>query len=199
MKAIYKVILFTLSLALTPAAHAAFSPLGIGVVPPVQFPPEDFSITGARVSLLYGQHRDMYGLDVGVLGNITEQNFVGLAVAGGMNWNKGYTTILGLQLAGVANYGQEKTTVVGVQAALALNVLKAESSVTGLQLALANIAGHTSIYGLQVGIYNKALNVYGLQLGLVNVAQSLHGIQIGLINFHTQGLFSVSPILNIGF
>jgi hypothetical protein len=33
----------------------------------------------------------------------------------------------------------------------------------------------------------------------VNIADSLHGIQIGLINFHRQGLFSVAPILNVGF
>jgi hypothetical protein len=180
--------------------HAAFSPVAIGIVPPVAFPPSDFSITGARVSLIYGDQRDIFGLDLGVIGNITRQSFVGIGVSGLFNITHGPTTVLGLQLAGLMNYTTEKTHVFGVQVAGLVNQNTAVSSVTGLQLALAaNLSEHTDIYGFQIGLYNKAQSVYGFQIGLVNVANSLHGLQIGLINFHQTGLFAVSPILNVGF
>jgi hypothetical protein len=196
-KFILSVALFLLTTGLS--AHAGFSPVSLSLVPPVQFPADDFSITGARLSILYGHQRDMYGIDLGVLGNITEQDFVGIAASGIFNRTKGETTVLGLQLAGMANINTGKTHVYGVQAALGLNMNTAESSSTGLALALANLSPHTKIYGFQVGIYNEALAVYGFQIGLVNVCENLHGLQIGLVNFHRKGLFSVAPILNVGF
>lgn len=180
-------------------AFAAFTPLSVNLVPPVQFPPSDYNITGLRTSLLFGRQRDMYGIDLGVLGNITDQNFVGLAVSGLFNITHGQTTALGAQLAGGANYNSQKTDVYGLQLALGANINKAASSVTGLQFALVNLADHTNVYGVQAGLYNRALAVYGFQIGLINVCDNLHGLQIGLLNFHSKGLFNVSPILNIGF
>lgn len=187
-------ILFSLS-----AAHAAVSPLSVSIVPPVEFPPEDFSITGARLSVLYGHHRNMYGLDLGVLGNITDQDFTGIAVSGVFNNTRGTTNILGLQLAGLTNINTNKTNVYGLQAALGMNYNTAESRVIGLQLSLVNWSPFTTIDGLQLGVYNKARAVYGLQIGLVNDCENLHGIQIGLVNFNHAGPFVVSPILNVGF
>ena len=180
-------------------AQAAITPLSLSVFPPLQFPPDDFTITGLRVSLLWGKHRDIYGLDLGVIGNITTQRFVGIGLAGGANWTKGETTILGLQLAGLANINQEKTNVYGLQAALGANVNTAASRVLGFQLAITNIGTFTDIIGFQIGVYNVAKEVYGMQIGVVNVAESLHGLQIGLMNVHHKGLIGVSPILNIGF
>lgn len=184
---------------MTPIAEAAVTPLSVGIVPPVQFPPSDFTITGVRVSALWGRHRDVYGIDFGALGNITEQDFFGLGVSGLANYTKGTTTALGVQLAGLANINENKTNVYGVQAALAANVNSAESSVNGLQVALVNMSSHTKIRGLQAGMYNTAKVVYGVQFGLVNVTDSLYGIQIGLLNFNHQGIFKVSPVINIGF
>ncbi len=180
-------------------AFAAISPVSVSVLKPVQFPPSDFSITGARLSLLWGQHRDLYGVDLGVIGNITEQSFVGVGVSGGFNWTQGQTTILGLQLAGIGNFNTNKTNVYGLQLALLTNYNTAASQVTGIQAALVNYSPHTNIYGVGLGLYNRAQDVYGVQIGLVNVADNLHGIQIGLINFNHKGLFVVSPIINVGF
>lgn len=180
-------------------SQAALSPLSVAIVPPVQFPPSDFSVTGARLSLGYGRHRDVYGLDLGVVGNITEQRFVGVGLAGIFNITQGDTTILGLQAAGIANVNSQKTDVYGVQMALLSNWNEAESSLVGLQLSVANVSPNMNVYGVQAGIYNKARAVYGVQFGLVNVANNLHGLQIGLVNFNATGIFSVSPILNVGF
>lgn len=179
-------------------AEAAYSPVSIGILPPIQFPPSDYDITGFRLSLLWGNQRDIYGLDLGVLGNITQQDFVGIGVSGLVNYTKGNTTITGLQLAGLTNVNLQKTNVYGIQASL-VNYNQAESSVNGVQLGAFNLSTHTTLRGFQFGIYNRAKSVYGLQLGVVNVADNLHGIQIGLLNFHHTGLFFVAPVLNIGF
>ncbi|MGZ3748347.1 MAG: LA_2272 family surface repeat-containing protein, partial [Pseudobdellovibrionaceae bacterium] len=181
-------------------SHAAISPVSVAIVPPVQFPPSDFSVTGVRASALWGKHRDLYGLDVGLLGNITEQSFTGAAVSGVFNNTRNATHILGLQFAGLTNINTNKTDVYGLQATLGVNYNSAASTVAGIQLALlANLSAFTDIYGLQVGLYNRAKDVYGLQVGLVNVTDNLHGVQIGLINFNHKGPFAMSPILNIGF
>ena len=198
-KLIKLLLVAILALPFAPAS-AAISPVAVSLIPPVQFPPDDFSVTGARFSVLWGRHRDVYGLDLAAIGNITDQDFVGAAVSGIFNLTRGQTTILGLQLAGIANVNIQKTNVYGVQLALGLNSNVATSSVTGLQMALlGNLAANTTIYGAQVGLYNRAQEVYGIQIGLVNVATSLHGVQIGLVNFNHKGLFAISPILNVGF
>ncbi|HVK60474.1 MAG TPA: hypothetical protein VM432_02940 [Bdellovibrionales bacterium] len=180
-------------------AHAAVSPVSVTILPPVMFPPNDFTITGLRMSLLYGKQRNIYGLDLGVLGNITEQDFTGIGISGLFNATTGTTNIIGLQLAGLTNINTSKTRVYGLQLALGMNYNGADTEVNGIQFSLANHGPHTKIYGAQLGIYNKAQDVYGFQIGLVNVADSLHGIQIGLLNFHHKGTFAVSPIINMGF
>lgn len=180
-------------------AASAITPLSISIMPPVQFPSDEFAIVGLRASVLYGHHRNVYGVDVGLLGNITDQDFTGLGVSGIFNKTSGTTTVLGLQFAGLTNINTGKTSVIGIQAALGSNYNTAASSLVGLQVAAANLSPFMDIYGLQLGIYNRAREVYGFQIGLVNYAESLHGIQIGILNFNNKGLISVSPVLNIGF
>jgi len=199
MKKILLILLFVSSNIYAIESKAAVTPLSVGVAPPVQFPPSDFTVTGLRLSGLWGHHRDLYGLDFGLLGNITDQSFVGLGASGLFNYTKGTTTILGLQLAGLTNINTGKTNVYGLQVALGLNSNTAASSLAGVQLAAVNLSPFMDIYGLQAGIYNSAKDVYGFQIGLVNVADNLHGIQIGLINFHKKGLIGVSPLINVGF
>ena len=181
-------------------ASSSISPIAVGIVPPIQFPSDEFTITGLRTSILWGRHRDMYGLDFGVLGNITDQTYTGIGVSGAFNMTHGQATIIALQAAGLLNMATQKMEVYGLQVAGGLNMLQAESKVVGIQAAiLANISPNTNIYGLQVGLYNRARAVYGFQIGLVNFTKDLHGIQIGLINFNETGIFGVSPIINVGF
>lgn len=179
---------------------AAVSPLSIAIVPPVQFPSDEYSITGLRLSVLYGRHRDVYGFDLGAIGNITDQTFTGIGLSGLFNITHGTTTILFLQGAGIMNMTTQKTDVYGLQIAGGLNMNSAQSKVVGLQAALlANLSPATTIYGAQIGLYNKAQEVYGFQIGLVNSTKNLHGLQIGLVNFNETGIFGVSPVLNVGF
>lgn len=180
-------------------ALAFNSPVSVGIAPPVQFPTSKFSVTGVRLSTLWGRHRDLYGLDLGLIGNVTDQDFVGLGVSGLFNLTNGTTTALGLQAAGLANINTKTASIYGFQIAGLLNKNTGSSTVNGIQFAAVNLSDHTVIRGAQIGIYNKAQTVYGLQIGVVNVCDNLHGLQIGLANFHHKGLFVVSPILNVGW
>ena len=200
MKKYFKIILLAFSFFIFSFSWAGVSPLAVSLVPPLEFPPADFTVTGARLSVLWGHQRNFYGVDLGLGGNITDLEYKGLAISGLFNNTRGTTTILGLQLAGIANINESKTHVYGLQVALGANYNESESTVSGLQIALlTNLSAFTDIYGAQIGLYNRAKDVYGLQIGLVNVAESLHGIQIGLLNFNHKGTFVVSPILNAGF
>lgn len=199
MKKHLKNILAISVLLFSTELFAALSPVAVDIFPPIQFPPSDFDVTGVRASLLWGRQREVYGLDLALGGNITDNTFTGIAVAGLFNLTHGNTTAIGLQAAGLTNWNTQKTRVIGLQAALGLNNNVAESTVGGLEIAAVNLADFTSIYGLQVGAYNTARDVYGLQIGIINKCTNLHGIQIGLLNFHQNGLFVVSPILNVGW
>ena len=192
------IVLTAVSIAMQ-SANAALSPLGFSIIPPIQFPPESFDITGARLSLIYGRHREVYGFDLGATGNTTDVGFTGIAASGLFNYNKGTTTVLGIQLAGITNINVNKANIYGVQLALGLNSNQAESRLVGLQLALVNYSPTMRVYGVQVGLYNRAQTVNGFQFGLINDTDVLRGIQIGLLNIHRRGLFSMAPILNIGF
>jgi len=194
-----KLIILSVLTLLTTQGYAFNSPVSFGIAPPVQFPQSEFSVTGLRVSGLWGHHRDMYGLDFGLGGNVTDQDFVGLAVSGLFNVTRGTTTAIGLQAAGITNVNTKTANIYGLQIAALLNNNIGASSVNGFQIAAVNKADHTVIRGAQIGIYNKAQSVYGLQIGLINICDDLHGIQIGLANFHHKGLFVVSPVLNVGW
>lgn len=199
MSKLLPIVLLGFAFLSLPSAKAALSPVALAVIPPVQFPGEDFTVTGLRASVLWGNQRNVYGVDLGVIGNMTEGENAGISASGIFNLNRGQTNGVLLQAAGLGNFNVGKARIYGLQIAGILNSNKAESVVGGVQLALLNLGPYTNIRGLQVGLYNKAHDVVGFQIGVINDADSLHGIQIGLINFHRQGLFSVAPILNVGF
>lgn len=192
-----KVLFVALGMMLSVSSYAAVSPLSISVFPPAQFPPSDFTTTGLRASVLWGDHRDLYGFDIGAIGNITEHGFGGIGFSGVFNITHGQTA--GMQVAGLFNLNTGKADLYGLQFSGLLNRNTAASSLLGVQLAIANLSDFTNITGFQIGLFNRALNVNGFQIGLINMTKNLHGIQIGLLNFYTQGLFIVSPVINIGF
>ncbi len=172
------VLILVFALCAVPAS-ADFTPISLAFAPHAQFPREDFTVTGLRLSLLYGQHRRMYGLDLGLVGNVTDSDFVGLAIAGGFNRTTGPAKAIGLQAAGIANVNHGRFSAFGAQAAL-VNYNLVEAFVAGVQVGgLANLANKTTIYGAQLGVYNDGCSIYGFQLGVVNRANSLNGVRIG--------------------
>jgi len=124
------------------------TPLEVALFPPLQLPSTEFGVKGLRLSLV-GLNRELRGLDLGLLGNMTDVEFKGVAIAGLFNYNRGGSTVIGLQLAGIAN------------------INSGHSEVYGIQIAGFNKAG--SVYGLQLGLVNMATDLHGIQIGLVNI------------------------------
>lgn len=130
------------------AADSDYSPLGVGLFPPLQLPNSGYGITGLRLTLV-GVHRESQGIDIGLLGNVTNKSFKGLSLSGLFNYNSGLSTVVGLQAAGLAN----------------INI--GASKVYGVQFAGYNTAG--TVYGLQLGLVNVANDLHGIQIGLFNI------------------------------
>ncbi len=199
MKKILSLLVVALAFLSIPSSEAAMSPIAISIVPPIEFPGHDFTVTGFRASVLWGNQRNVYGLDLGLIGNMTDGANAGISASGIFNYNKGTTTGVLLQAAGFGNFNVGKANIFGLQLAGVMNKNEAESTVGGAQVALFNLCPYTKIRGIQAGLYNRAHDVAGIQIGIVNETDFLHGIQIGLVNFYHQGTFSVAPILNVGF
>jgi hypothetical protein len=130
------------------AADSDNTPLEIAIFPPLQLPGTDFGVKGLRLSVV-GLNREARGLDLALLGNITNVNFKGIAISGLFNYNRGASTVVGLQVAGLANLNTGHSVVYGVQ------------------VAGFNDAG--TVYGLQIGLINIANELHGIQIGLCNV------------------------------
>ena len=118
-------------------------PIQLALFNPVQIAPEESSITGVRLSLLYGKNVNMNGIDLGLV-NVTTGDQVGVQW-GAVGYNEG-------------NFNGWQNNFV--------SILK--GNFTGLQTgAVTHTSGKTS--GLQIGIVNYASTMNGLQLGLINI------------------------------
>ncbi len=120
-----RLFVVTAAIFLASIALAAIYPVGLAMVPPIQFPPSDSGVTGLRFSVLYERHRDMHRIDLAMLGNVTDQSFVGVAITGGANIHHEMTMIMGLEVAVGVNYMKEKAGVYGVQIAVLMNWMNA--------------------------------------------------------------------------
>jgi len=115
----------------------------LSVFSPGQLPVPMTHLYGGRVSFLYGECQELFGIDLGCVGRVRERMY-------------------GIH-AGVAQ-------VVGTDAAgLQVGLLELdESDFDGLQIGLWNdVSGTTR--GLQIGLVNKTSTLAGCQIGLVNV------------------------------
>ena len=118
----------------------------LSVFSPGELPAPTSSIYGGRVSVLYGECHELYGIDLGVSGYVRER------MAGAqfdLLWNGIGTDASGLQV-GLVN------TV--------------EGDFSGLQLGLVGVAGQ--INGCQIGLVNVAAGLNGCQIGLLNFTTS---------------------------
>jgi len=161
------------------------------LVPAVQTPMSDVTISLARFSLLYGCHQNVYGLDFGVVGNIVTDDFVGFAFSGVFNYVGRSRS--SFQLAGLLNRCGEDFA--GLQMSLGANYTGQDFA--GLQLGCVNIAER--MVGMQFAVLNKARRGTGFQLGGVNVAEQFTGVQIGIINLNLDSSVPMSPIFNCYF
>ena len=128
-------LLFLLASCLPPMVQtaaaesdAAVWPVGVYILSPVQFPPDEAFVRGMRLGLFYGRNEDMSGVDLGPGVSHTTGNLLGLSL-NLVNLVSG--DVLGWQ-ASIANV--TKGGVLGVQTAL----LNQSHDVAGVQLAAVN-------------------------------------------------------------
>ena len=120
-------------------------PIQIALFNPVQIFPENTSIAGLRINLIYGKNANVTGLDWGFVNSTTgiqkgvQFGFVNLTDGGFSGWQDGIVNVskgssLGLQTGGV-NYHQ------GNFNGLQISVVNYSATLHGLQLGLINIIG----------------------------------------------------------
>ena len=170
---------------------AGIVPFALSLVPAIEFPSEDWSVAGLRIDVLAGRHRDVWGIDVGVLGNEIEEDMEGVQVAG--LFNRIGRSDGAWQSAGILNRCERD--FYGLQTAGILNWT--DGTVEGAQIALLNRASELS--GLQIGLYNAIDRGSGVQIGFINAARSLDGLQIGVVNVIRDSTVPFFPIVNFAF
>ena len=126
----------------TAQAAAQGNPVQLALFPPVQLVPENESVAGLRLSLIYGRNANMTGFDWGLVtktdGQFTgaQWGFVGIVDRNFVGWQ-----------ANMVSFTNRNVT--GVQSAAFYNYA---DHVNGLQISLVNSAG--SMKGIQIGIIN---------------------------------------------
>jgi hypothetical protein len=119
------------------------TPIQLSLISPIQLFPESYSVTGVRLSLIYGRNTSVTGLDWGLVNHTTsgqstgiQWGIVGLSDANFMGWQDNF-----------------------------VNVVKGDFQ--GFQSGFVNHANYAN--GLQFGVVNYARKLKGIQIGLVNI------------------------------
>ena len=118
-------------------------PIQLALFNPVQIAPEESSITGLRLSLLYGKNANMSGIDLG-LANITTGDQLGVQW-GVVGYNEG-------------NFNGWQDNLVSIT----------KGNFVGLQSGAVTYNA-SKMNGLQIAVVNYAATLHGLQLGLINI------------------------------
>ncbi len=127
-------------------ANAQSKPVQLALFAPVQIFPENTSIGGIRLSLIYGKNTTVSGLDWGLVTHTTSGTSQG--------WRAAFV-------------GINEANFVGLESGFVnINDQNAE----GVQWGFYNHAGRMN--GLQFGFINHAGTMKGLQIGLINIIKS---------------------------
>ncbi len=190
--------------ALAAFGAMAWSPIGIGIVAPVQFPYTSSDVYGIRFGGLFGLNENVYGIDLGLaevatgneggiqggLFNVVWGDAMCIQGAGAINYNA--ASFGGLQVAGLCNWNG--LTTYGLQCS---TVNANQTELYGFSFGALNYSA--SLSGAQFGAINMADSVTGLQIGLINVCDKMKGIQIGGINMITTSPLPVMVFANAWF
>jgi len=132
-------ILFSLAIS----AQAEQRPVQVALIAPIQIFPDNYTIAGVRINLLYGRNATVTGLDLGLVNHTT------------MGVSKGYQHgLVGLTEADFVGWQNN-----------GINITKANFE--GFQSGIVNYAHYAN--GVQFGLVNYAVSMKGLQIGLVNI------------------------------
>ncbi len=118
-------------------------PIQLSLFAPIQIFPEENSISGVRLSLIYGRNASVTGLDWGLVNHTTT------GLSKGVQF--GFVSLVDSDFVG----WQDNT----------VNVVK--GNFEGFQSGFVNYANYA--HGLQLGFVNYAASMKRLQIGLVNI------------------------------
>ena len=151
------------------------NPFQLSVLNPLQIVPEENSISGLRLNLLYSDNKDMSGLTLASGWTKTRGDVKGLGLSA-VHWTDG--SAYGWQ-TGLFNYVGMRS--VGLEFG-AVNVIKGDMS--GIQLGILNM-NEGFVHGLQWGLWNYVTGRFiGLQSGIINVDKGdFSGYQSGIVNY----------------
>ena len=146
MKNLYSLLILSLIIMSAANLHAQDNPFQLSLFDPIQIVPNNKSISGIRLNLIYTKNVNVTGFDMGLV-NVTTGKQLGVQW-GGVNITDGGFT--------------------GWQSAF-VNISR--GNFVGLQTSWVNYhGGHFN--GLQFSIVNYAATLEGLQLGLINIIGS---------------------------
>jgi hypothetical protein len=181
----------------------------LGVVPSIVYPSSEelYTVNHLSLNLLWGDAYRIEGLELGLIGNVAQEDLRGAQIAGVSNIVRGevvgaqvagfynqtagelrgaqFSTIMnridshayGAQITGIGN--QTRGDVIGLQLTGVLGIT--EGSVIGAQVSgITNIADHVG--GAQIGLVNFGYSIRGAQIGLINIARDVTGTQVGVVN-----------------
>lgn len=188
MKYIARIFLITVCLLPMMGTAEPYRGFALSLFDPAQFPDNERSIHGARLTLIYGNNHDLYGADFGGLIWPFSVNRLTGELRGGQwglaNWVDG--DMVGAQFGPVNRVGGQAT---GFQGG-AFNI-STRSGRFLAQWGFVNVTAHEH-RGFQLGMLNHAGRITGAQVGLINHAVELDGVQVGLINVRQR------PPMNMG-
>ena len=183
-----KKIVFALAVLAAAASHASTEGyFMLSVFSPGQLPSPVYSIYGARLSAVYGECHELYGIDLGAAGYVRERMY---GLQANVAWSGVGTDFCGFQAALL-------DMVDGYSAGLQAGLVDISDDNYGGQIGAVDIAG--DLYGCQIGLACFAGDVRGCQIGLFNKASRLYGCQIGLANVVTSRKWSFWPFINVGW
>jgi hypothetical protein len=141
------IILFPIILIFLSATNlfAQEKPIQLALFNPIQIFPENTSIAGLRINLIYGKNASVTGLDWGFVNSTTgiqkgvQFGFVNLTDGGVTGWQHGFVNVskgnsLGLQSGGVCWHQ-------GHFNGLQFSVVNYAATLEGIQIGLINIIG----------------------------------------------------------
>lgn len=188
----------------------------LSVCSPGELPGPSSVIHGGRLSLVYGECRELYGLDISMSGYVRERmdglqiGFVFNYVDSAAGAQFGFANVVEHEFYGLQDGAWNHADFL---AGMQRGAVNTAGYVDGAQFAsVLNWAGElygyqSSMYwnhavvgvGMQFGLVNCAGYFAGMQVGLFNWANDLDGLQLGFVNVVANQSVPVLPFINVGF
>jgi hypothetical protein len=187
--------------------HELETPVQLALLTPIQVANSETSVNGFRLNLLYGENKDVHGVDWGFVNHTTgsfsgfEFGVVNLVKKDAKGAQFGFFNNVDGDFKGYQGAFLASSTA-GSFTGLQTGWFNATTigNFTGLQGSFLCSISEGSFSGLQYSLINITKQDFvGVQFGLFNTCDTLKGVQIGLINIVLKGSPVVSPLINIGF